>query len=278
MGIGFRYCDPEASFPEESVGSKCRRIIDSLGKRRLDIGAWKLGRTAYERLQSPNGERNATRAELRDFVAGLEPILNEFFSELSTAHESGRIKVVDEQSSRPYEGHLQWRDADWGWRATTMLRIIVQSARSGTGDSDLRGIVDDLGPCFLVAALVRLDDAVLCSLDDDAEGVSSSTLDAAWLVEQVASVEHVEAEASKRLARLDSERASARAKRRHLIDPKQAAKQFVFECWQAWEGRPAQYRSVAAFARAMLDKQPDVLQSEAVVCRWVREWRKTGAA
>ena len=62
------------------------------------------------------------------------------------------------------------------------------------------------------------------------------------------------------------------ARKRHLQDPKQQAKAFVFECWQAWQKAPGQYPSVAAFARGMLDKQPDTLTSEIVIARWVRHW------
>ena len=68
--------------------------------------------------------------------------------------------------------------------------------------------------------------------------------------------------------------ASDRAKLRHALDPKQAAKRFVKECWEVWRAQPEQYKSAAEFARAMLDKQPDTLKSEVVVSRWVREWAK----
>ena len=56
--------------------------------------------------------------------------------------------------------------------------------------------------------------------------------------------------------------------------PMADAKAIVYECWLAWNGAPAQYRSTSAFARAMLDKFPDDLTASEVVERWVRSWRK----
>lgn len=57
-------------------------------------------------------------------------------------------------------------------------------------------------------------------------------------------------------------------------DGKQAIKRWVKECWQAWKAKPDKYKNASAFARDMLDKQPDRLTTEVVVTRWVREWEK----
>lgn len=61
-------------------------------------------------------------------------------------------------------------------------------------------------------------------------------------------------------------------------DPKQAAKQKVKECWDAWQSKPNQYKSKSAFARDMLDKFPHEeggevgLESQRVIERWCKEW------
>ena len=54
-------------------------------------------------------------------------------------------------------------------------------------------------------------------------------------------------------------------------DGKQAAKQQVRECWEAWRKKPEQYKSKSAFARAMLDKYEE-LGSQRVIERWCKEW------
>jgi hypothetical protein len=59
---------------------------------------------------------------------------------------------------------------------------------------------------------------------------------------------------------------------RHRKSPQGAAKSFVHECWAAWREHPRQFRSKAAFARAMLDKFPDTLASSQVIEGWVRAW------
>lgn len=55
---------------------------------------------------------------------------------------------------------------------------------------------------------------------------------------------------------------------------KAQAKEAVRGCWQAWQSKPANYESTAAFARDMLDKHPDVLTRQEVIERWVRTWRE----
>jgi hypothetical protein len=60
----------------------------------------------------------------------------------------------------------------------------------------------------------------------------------------------------------------------HSNSDKGKAKKFVESCWKEWEQTPEKYADATAFARDMLDKFPDVLTSEVVVTRWVRNWRK----
>jgi len=71
-----------------------------------------------------------------------------------------------------------------------------------------------------------------------------------------------------------SELASKAARARHAKSGKSAAKQLVFECWKAWVEKPSQYKNNSNFARAMLDKFEE-LESQAVIERWVRDWRET---
>ncbi|MHB1247707.1 MAG: hypothetical protein ACYCZH_14810 [Sulfuriferula sp.] len=54
-------------------------------------------------------------------------------------------------------------------------------------------------------------------------------------------------------------------------DPKQAQKTSVFECWQEWQKKPANYKGKAAFARDMLTKY-EHLTSQKIIEDWCREW------
>lgn len=68
-----------------------------------------------------------------------------------------------------------------------------------------------------------------------------------------------------------SHRARNNANKRHEDDPKQKEKDFVCECWIAWQTEPKQYKSKAAFARAMLDKC-EHLTSQKKIEDWCRDW------
>ena len=66
-------------------------------------------------------------------------------------------------------------------------------------------------------------------------------------------------------------RARAGGAERHRRDPKQADKNFVFECYKEWKSRPERYKSKAAFARDMLDKC-EHLESQKKIEDWIRLW------
>lgn len=76
------------------------------------------------------------------------------------------------------------------------------------------------------------------------------------------------------LQKVRSELAFHAAKERHARDPKQAEKNFVFECWKTWQQKPDSYRGKAAFARDMLNKCEN-LQSQKVIEDWCRDWEKS---
>lgn len=61
---------------------------------------------------------------------------------------------------------------------------------------------------------------------------------------------------------------------RHLNDPKSKDKKLVFECWEAWQKDPGRYKTVAKFARDVLDKTEHLAGDPQVIYRWVRGWRK----
>jgi len=70
-----------------------------------------------------------------------------------------------------------------------------------------------------------------------------------------------------------TERASKAANKRHAIDPKQADKAMVRECWDDWQKQPDRYDGKAAFARDMLTKY-ESLKSQPVIEGWCRAWER----
>lgn len=73
----------------------------------------------------------------------------------------------------------------------------------------------------------------------------------------------------------ESRRASAAhaARARHADSPITQAKLEVLACFRRWQAKPDSYPTVAAFTRDMMDKYPALERSEAVIPRWVRQWR-----
>lgn len=67
----------------------------------------------------------------------------------------------------------------------------------------------------------------------------------------------------------------------HQKNPLQAAKQkakaSVKECWDDWQKHPTRYSGDAAFAKDMLLKFEE-LESQPVITRWCRTWRKNPAS
>jgi hypothetical protein len=72
---------------------------------------------------------------------------------------------------------------------------------------------------------------------------------------------------------LRKEFALAGAKAKLANDPKQVAKREVKEWWIRWRANPTWYQGKSSFARAMLDKYPD-LSSQPVIEGWCRAWEK----
>lgn len=260
----FMFLDLEASFAEGREGAKTRRLQGSLASR-LGPEAWDLGHRAYRRLQTDAGKALSAH-DLLEFMAREQPMIDGFFEVLNERVQAGQIKLLGPHGEEQ-EGPLKWREADWTWQVVTMVKFL--KSRPG----GFEAIVPELlTRHMLVAALLALDLAAIASFDGDIGGPSECLLDAAWLVDQVEALERADDEAQARLQVIESARASARAQLRHAKDPKRQAKDFVRECWIAWQAAPQTYASASAFARAMLDKFPELLTSEVVVTRWVRQW------
>lgn len=71
----------------------------------------------------------------------------------------------------------------------------------------------------------------------------------------------------------ESVKAKLRAAHRLNIDPKQAAKKEVRDCWELWQADKKRYRSKAAFSRDMLSKY-ECLDNAKVIERWCKQWEQ----
>lgn len=266
MGLFLAY-DLEASFKAEGDGQKNRRLVTRWQTTRLGEEAWALGLKAYQSLRTEGGEP-ITPTDLVNYVKSSKAEVTEFFQAVEKRFLAGEVFLASPIGEK-WATMPDWKDADWPWQVKTMGHIVASSAGDNPAEA-ARLLATD----YLVAALCRLDDAVICADLDDVEGLTAVLIDVQWFIDQVDRSQEIEDLATKNLRRLDSRRAGERAAKRHASDPKQAAKAFIRQCWQDWQASPDSYRSTAAFARAMLDKFPDLLSSQPVIERWVRTWKQ----
>lgn len=268
LDYAFYFCDPVQSFGQGSPGANARQLFGRAEKDRGRLGssAWETGKKAFDYLSSLWGS-SPTTAEVIEFIRVSWPDMRSFFETVERKAAAGEISIVSKKSGRQLDRAPEWRGAGISWQFTTMLHMLVELYEQ-RGEP-----LTDWGQTFAVAALIQLDDAVLASLDDSHESVVASMLEAKWMVDQLFVDDRVARAAITLSARRESDRARQRARKRHELDPKQAAKMFVLDCWRAWQAVPTTYVSKAAFARDMLDKQPDLVSTQ-VVERWAREWAK----
>lgn len=275
MAHPYYFYDPIASFGEGSSGRRQKRLIDESGEPHLGFDAWQVGARAYDILRTEGGQP-ATLADLRSIEsAGQALVLDGFFGHLNELASTGSFALLERESLRPINFPVNCREAAWAWQVDTMFRYLraVESELEGRDLVELP-CGESIGALALVAVFHVLDEAVCRSREGDEARVVERVLSATWLLDQVERREEVKNAGNAFARQIDRRRASERAKMRHARDPKRAAREFAKECWRDWRRKPAQYPSLAAFARAMLEKQPDLLKSEAVIARWVRGWDK----
>ncbi|MDO9313355.1 MAG: hypothetical protein Q7T97_02270 [Burkholderiaceae bacterium] len=269
MKYQFYFLDPVASFSKGSKGKRSRRILSNGEESKLGLDAWKVGLSAYERLSTACGHE-ATMADLKMFVEMTLPFIEEFFTDLNGAIRTERITLIHPETGKSQKKPIDWKACSWNWQMRTMLNCIVELAAANEASE----MLEKLGNFFAIAALSELDAAVLASKEHCVEEALESVTNATRLMNQVDAAGRVEKAAKAMQIKMDSQRASNRAKVRHAKDPRRLARDFVYQCWLDWQAKPSQYPSAAAFARSMLDKEPDTLKSEVVISRWVRGWAK----
>lgn len=267
----FHHCNPVSSFAKGSQGEREQGLVGAIGTMSLGGAVWNLGRSAFERLRAEVA-REPTVDEILIFVDKSHKEIDRFFEGLNQAALAGWVGHVYTDSMGRLELPIHWRSHDWGWQIKTLIRLVYALSKAKQEPP-----ANAFGAHLLVATLLAIDRAASSSRRRDIAGFSESLLDAAWFFAQVEALQRHTQDTEFLMIMQDSARASDRAKIRHARDPKRQAKDFVRECWERWQRAPSEYKNPTAFARAMLDKQPDLLKSEVVVTRWERQWRKEAA-
>jgi hypothetical protein len=134
--------------------------------------------------------------------------------------------------------------------------------------------VPDIKEFLLLDCLQCIDDAAT-SLSLNEHGVS----DVLAAAERFANFQVLSSEGA-HMKRIRSEMASRSALARHRDSPKQKAKLFIKECWDAWQQHPERYRTQTEFVKDVLTKIDvdqhgnPIIESTTVYNKWIREWKR----
>ena len=248
------------------VGSENQNLISTDGRSCLSSEAWISGNMAYQQMKK-SIDHDFSDQEYANFCSGFELFLDEdFIGELKRSVDAGN---VDLQGLSKRDLEIAWRSYDWSEKAQIFFQVTDQIP-------ELRSNFP-LGLDLLLFAsgatlLWKLDQAMLAEFFQS-DNFSSHIFDIAELrgrlspnLRMTKAIEFASNESRKQVA-------LSGAKMRHALDPKQADKASVRECWDDWQNKHSRYKSNAAFARDMLQKY-EALTSQPVIERWCREWKK----
>lgn len=238
------------------------RFVTPDGKRECEINAetealFRIGRDAYKRLP-----HTKSKEDFDNEFSGYFKSINDFrlaFQEwdCKCRDSSGNVLNVDWGNVEDHQ------IVDVAWQMFSEFQTIA-----GAG---MKKAFTNLNLCH---ALFEIDNAIILIYTNSTDAVSASVSAGNALANAIAidSGNEKAREARKNMARKG---AIARIER----DPRQAAKQFVFNCWQEWQDAPDEYKSKADFARKMLkDEQCKSLTSQKKIEDWCREWEKANPA
>lgn len=232
-----------------------------------------------------------------DYVPNLQPQLDPEAHDLH-GEELRIARVIAEETERARQEGLKQKLAElseeeraeevvpfspglFGSPSTTREQSITSEAGREPWDAILRGLSNGAHSGAAERAQVSLGRILEVAAKCRPQNWEALFWYAQWVSEAAKlSIPWAEAREMVRTAQAQSEatyrsKQSERAKARYAQDRdgKQAAKASVREWWGRWQQEPSLYPSVAAFARAMLDKHPDQLTSQPVIEQWVRDWK-----
>ena len=262
----FQAFDLHASFKEGLQGHAVQRVVDFDGVERLDRTVWEAGLQAYNFLKD-NSEDGITREGFGRWVASAKTFLSDdFYPDFLQLVEAGRVSFSDGTADDFYEA---WKSYDWVQRFDVFLGMLDHARNRGAGESSE---LDFFKSYVAAAVLQRIDDAVMSEIFDGS-GLVENVVDIVGLHARLKpqTQQRMTIDAVMGAARKEIGKAGAAAKLAR--DPKQVEKVAVRECWNAWQRERARYKSVAAFARDMLQKFEN-LESQQVIERWCRTWAK----
>lgn len=277
-----KYYSIGQSFGENTKGRETHQIINtSKCRRSLGESLWIAGNQSYAVLKAAllqeNGSAENIDANIDESIDYLIDQSNDF---LCRDFYPTVIEMLDQEmielANCDKEKFLDvWPKYELADRFLIFSQLIDGNPLAFKETSDFVPFVCRLAA---VSVLSLIDEASLCMLCDDQEGLLECSIDiekCRTFLTPPTRLFHAIDMAVKMSA---SEKGKKAAIAKLAIDPKQADKAQVLECWKAWrktpldrDGKP-KYKGNEAFARDMLKFES--LESTQVITRWCRTWEK----
>lgn len=263
--------DPFLSFSRQSSGRKERRFYNHKGEpaykdlpqKGESSSLWQTGSDVYDELAN-HLSHEPTTDELLALVRELVQLEDEIASDIQRRIDSGLIDLVLNGGPEPIQDFKSpAQNALLGWVTEVYVNLQKAAGPNTTAGEE----PPDFGPALAVAALVQIDNCILChQLDvnfDKALSDLHSFLNAASSMRE-----------RLRTTRETLKKNAAKGAAVKLAqDPKQQAKDRIKKLWEAWQAGRELHKSGAAFCRHAVKVEPKI-ESVETVARWTVQWRK----
>ncbi len=267
------------SFGDDTKGSNSHQIVNTTGSRKLlGKSLWEAGDKAYSVLKAALRQENDFSGSIDDHIDEvIDDLIDQADAFLCSDFYPSMLEMIDQGRIGLDKGDkASFIDA---WAAYGLPARFLIFSQFIDGNPLAFKESSDFVPftCRLaaVSVLAHIDDAVLCMISDDDEGLLACGIDIekckAYLSPPTKLF--VAMDMAVKMALSENANKGASAKLANDKDGKQKNKAVVRECWNAWQKEPGRYKGKAAFARDMREKFP-TLESQPVIEGWCRIWER----
>lgn len=267
------------SFGEGTKGRESRKIVTTSGGREsLGGSLWTAGDQSYAVLKATIQEENGSSVNIDDDIDDSVDHLidqadrflcHEFFPTLLEMLDQEMIVLANGDKSSLVKAWAKYQLAD---RFLMFSQFIDGNPFAFKEAPDFVPFPSTLAA---IAVLTLIDDACLCILSEDQEGLVHISMDIERCKAYLAPPTKLFVALDMAVKMAVTEKASKGAQAKLANDPKQKDKALVREWWNDWQKNdPTRYKNKSACARDMLDKFPNLESQRVITDKWCSAWEK----
>lgn len=269
------------SFGEGSKGRTEQQIVHSYGSSRsLGKSLWAAGEEAYSVLQKALQQNGGASGNIDDDIdESMDDLIEQVNDFLCRDFYPSMLELLDQGtiglSGTDRAGFVKaWAEYELADRFLVFSQFVDKNPLAFKESSDFVPFACRLAA---VSVLSHIDNAVLCMISDDDEGLIRCGMEIEKMKTHLSPPTKLFAVIDMAVKKAFSEKGNKAVSIKLTKDTngKQKDKALVRECWDAWKNKPNSYKSKAAFARDMREKFTN-LESQPVIERWCREWEADG--